>query len=117
MTSESRVGINRLLQQGYDPESWDTNYIMDYLLEEAPSNELRQALSETLYKTKDALENRDMETQRLVMNDNMYEDNDEYFLEDDEEDIEDEEYLEGDEYLEEEAEYGTDINEAYTLVW
>ena len=40
---------------------------MDYLLNQAPSDGLRQALLQTRRDTKDALFDRDMETQRLVM--------------------------------------------------
>ena len=65
--SEGCVGIGNLLWQGYKLEPWNTSFVLDYLLNETPSDGLRQALLQTHSDTKDALFDRDMETQRLVM--------------------------------------------------
>ena len=61
------VGIGNLLWQGYKLEPWNTSFVLDYLLNQAPSDGLRQALLQARHDTKDALFDRDMETQRLVM--------------------------------------------------
>ena len=49
------------------------SFVLDYPLNQAPSDGLRQALLQARCYTKDALFDRDMETQRLVMDEyNIY---------------------------------------------
>ena len=65
------IEIRKLYRQGYQLEPWNTRFVLEYLVTQAPSDELRQALLKTYYSTIDALSDRDTETQRLLMDEHI----------------------------------------------
>ena len=65
-SSDGFQHIRALIRHGFDVKVWDTKKVLNYLLEHAPSAEVRDKLLEAYESASDAIFKRDMETQRVI---------------------------------------------------
>ena len=63
---DSLIGISCLLKSGFTLQVWKTKDIMKHLLQQAPSEALKDSLRRAYENTKDALSQRDETTQEII---------------------------------------------------